>query len=131
MKEIDVVAAVIIREKNGRKEVLGVERSYGEFKGGWEFPGGKIEENEEPKVALLREIKEELDADIIIKEFFLTVDYQYEHFILHMDSFISVLDSDITLLEHKEARWLHKDNLYDVNWLPADIPIVKKLEEYL
>ncbi len=128
MKNIQVSAAIIIKQINNQKFVLATQRAYGEFKGGWEFPGGKVEEGEDPKRALLREIKEELDADITIIEFFDKVEYGYPNFILHMNCYIAELNSNIKLIEHKDAKWLKRDELFDVEWLPADIDIVNKLK---
>lgn len=127
MKSINVAAAIITREKDGKTEILATERGYGEFKGMWEFPGGKLEPGEDSSEALVREIKEELDADITVKRFFDSVYYEYPTFKLNMDCFLCELNSNIVLLEHEDAKWLEKENLFSVDWLPADEPIVKKL----
>jgi 8-oxo-dGTP diphosphatase len=125
MKTIEVVAAIIL---DGEK-VLSTQRGYGEFKGGWEFPGGKIETNETPENALLREIKEELDAEIQIGKLFHTVEYDYPNFHLTMHCFICKLISrDINLIEHEAVKWLRKNELDSVKWLPADIEVVEKLK---
>ena len=107
MKSIRVVAAVIQRQNNGRNEIFATQRGYGEFEGGWEFPGGKIEAGETPQAALIREIKEELDADILVGDLLDTVEYDYPKFHLSMDCFWCKLQSDhVELNEHEDARWL-------------------------
>ncbi len=131
MKEVNVVAAIIIKKNLGQIEVLATERGHGEFKGGWEFPGGKIEENESPKNALSREIKEELGAEVEIKELFCKVRHQYEKFMLNMDCYLVALKTSIELKEHSDARWLNSNNIMSVEWLPADIPVAKKLQDYI
>ncbi len=126
MKSIEVVAAIIVSEG----KVFATQRGYGEFKDGWEFPGGKMEPGESPEDALKREIREELATEINVDSFLHTVDYDYPNFHLTMHCFIcSVVSGKLTLLEHESAKWLTKDNLYSVDWLPADIEVVKKLEE--
>ena len=126
MKTIKVVAAIIICENR----VFATQRGYGEFKGGWEFPGGKIEEEETPQQALLREIKEELDTDIEVCEFFDTVEYDYPKFHLSMDCFLcKVLSGDLILKEHQAAKWLRKEELDSVDWLPADLGLIRKIAE--
>lgn len=121
----------MVREKNGKKEILATERGYGDFKGEWEFPGGKLEKGESSKEALIREIKEELNSEIEIKELFQTVDYTYPTFHLSMDCFIAEFKSDFKLSVHNNYRWLDSENIRSVNWLPADIEIIDKLEKYL
>ena len=125
MKHINVVAAVIIR--NGR--IFATQRGYGEWKDWWEFPGGKIEPGESPEEALLREIREELAIDIVIDRHLTTVDYDYPDFHLTMHCYICHLKDAIQphLLEHEAARWLGRDELEEVNWLPADVEVVKAL----
>lgn len=132
MKTIEVVAAVI-KNKN---MYLATQRGYGEFKGMWEFPGGKIETLENKKDALVREIKEELNADISVDRYLCTVEYNYPEFHLIMYTYICSLKSktienvkhnDLEL-EHEDYKWLTLDNIDDVNWLPADIEIVNKLK---
>lgn len=132
MKTIEVVAAVI---KN-KDMYLATQRGYGEFKGMWEFPGGKIETLENKKDALVREIKEELNADISVDKYLCTVEYNYPEFHLIMYTYICSLKSktienvkhnDLEL-EHEDYKWLTLDNIDEVNWLPADIEIVKKLK---
>lgn len=127
MKSIEVVAAIIKKEN----KILATKRGYGEFINMWEFPGGKIEPGETKKAALIREIKEELDADIKIDEFALTVEYTYPTFHLTMHCYICSLKDSITLLEHNDARWLEKDEFNSVNWLPADIEVIDFLKNYL
>ena len=128
MKQIEVVAAII---QHGDK-FLATQRGYGDFKDGWEFPGGKIEPGEEPKEALKREIKEELAVAIEVQEFLCTVKYQYETFYLTMHCFIcELVDSEITLLEHEAAKWLTVDTLDSVDWLLADVEVVEELKKWL
>lgn len=124
MKTVNVVAAIIC---NGSK-YFATQRGYGEFKDWWEFPGGKIEPNETPEEALHREIKEELDIEITIDTHLVTVDYDYPKFHLHMYCYLCHVSSgEPTLIEAESARWLSKEELSSVNWLPADILVVKKL----
>ena len=128
MKKIRVVAAIIIE---GDK-VFATQRGYGEFKGGWEFPGGKIESNETPQEALVREIREELETEIEVGELLHTVEYDYPEFHLSMDCFICKIKSgDLVLKEHEAAKWLTKDTLDSVEWLPADLGLVPLIEEVL
>ena len=123
MKTIRVVAAVI-RDKD---KIFATARGYGEFKGGWEFPGGKIEEGETPQEALVREIKEELEAEIEVGQLIDTIEYDYPNFHLSMDCFWAELKegSEMTLLEHEAAKWLARDELDSVDWLPADVKVVE------
>lgn len=128
MKKIEVVAAII--EKN--KSFLATQRGYGDFKGMWEFPGGKVEEGEDPKDALVREIKEELNVEIGVKEFLCTVDYDYPTFHLTMHCYLChVVKGDLYLNEHLAAKWLKPEELDQVEWLPADIDVVRALEKLL
>ncbi len=130
MKTIRVAAAVI-RSVNEKQEpvVFATQRGYGEYKDWWEFPGGKIEDNETPEEALVREIREELDAVIRVDGFLTTVEYEYPSFHLSMDCFwCSLQDSHMTLLEHEAARWLLPEELHRVNWLPADLLVVNQIE---
>lgn len=128
MKTIRVVAAVIQRQNNGRNEIFATQRGYGEFEGGWEFPGGKIEAGETPQAALIREIKEELDADILVGDLLDTVEYDYPKFHLSMDCFWCKLQSNhVELNEHEDARWLSREELDSVDWLPADITLVERI----
>ena len=125
MKKINVVAAIIIKDQ----KILATQRGDGEFKNGWEFPGGKIESGESPEHALEREIREELDAKIRVGELFDTIEYDYPNFHLSMKCFLCSLISDqLTLREHEAAKWLTKENLSSVEWLPADITIIDKLK---
>ena len=128
MKNIKVVAAIIIN--NGK--VFATQRGYGEFKDGWEFPGGKIEIGETPEQALVREIQEELDTKINVKEKIDTVEYDYPNFHLSMDCFIcNVIKGNLILKEHESAKWLTKDELYSVDWLPADKGLIEKIKEHI
>ena len=124
MKTVEVVAAIII--KDGR--VFATQRGYGEFKDGWEFPGGKIEPGESRKEALVREIKEELDADIRVGSLLETVEYDYPAFHLSMHCFFcELISEDIVLKEHEDARWLSEEELGIVDWLPADVGLIDKI----
>ena len=124
MKTIEVVAAII---KKGDK-IFATQRGYGDFQGGWEFPGGKVEPGETLEAALVREIKEELEADINVLELFDVVEYDYPKFHLTMHCFICELVSeDVVLKEHSAVRWLDKDGLKTVNWLPADEGLIGKI----
>ena len=128
MKTIEVVAAIIIKDN----KVFATQRGYGEFIDGWEFPGGKVEANEGKKDALVREIKEELATDIMVKDLLTTVEYDYPKFHLTMHCFICELQNrDITLLEHKASKWLANNELDTVDWLPADLDVVEKLKEVI
>ncbi len=128
MKTVEVVAAIIVRE--GR--ILATQRGYGDLAGGWEFPGGKIEPGESAEEALVREIREELDATIAIDSFLTTVEYDYESFHLTMHCFIAYhVAGAFALLEHSAAQWLSPDTLRDVAWLPADVLVVDALERRL
>jgi len=128
MKTINVVAAIII--KDGK--VFSTQRGYGEFKGKWEFPGGKIEDGETSEEALIREIKEELDVDIKVNELLDTVEFDYLKFHLSMQCFLcSITNGDIVLNEHSDARWLRKNQLYDVEWLEADVKLIKNIDNYI
>lgn len=128
MKNIKVVSAIIIN--NGK--VFATQRGYGEFKDSWEFPGGKIEIGETPEQALVREIQEELDTQINVKEKIDTVEYDYPNFHLSMDCFIcNVIKGNLILKEHESAKWLTKDELYSVDWLPADKGLIEKIKEHI
>ncbi|MDR3071909.1 MAG: (deoxy)nucleoside triphosphate pyrophosphohydrolase [Clostridiales Family XIII bacterium] len=127
MKSIHVAAAVVI--KDGR--LFTTQRGYGNYAGYWEFPGGKIEPGETPAEALIREIREELNAEISIDRPFLDVEYDYPEFHLIMHCFLCSLKSDVSLREHRDARWLDKENLYSVKWLGADIEVLNALEDIL
>ena len=126
MKSLNVVAAIIHKDN----KILATKRGYGEFINQWEFPGGKIEENETKEEALIREIKEELNVEIEITNFALDLEYQYPTFYLKMSCYDCIIKSGTPkLLEHNDARWLSKDELDDVNWIPADIAAVDYLKE--
>ena len=128
MKTINVVAAIIIKDN----KIFATQRGYGEFKDGWEFPGGKVEQGEAPENAIVREIKEELDSVIEVIEYFDTVEYDYPNFHLSMKCYIcTVVSGKLELLEHEAAKWLDKDSLDSVAWLPADLGLVDKLKDYL
>ena len=124
MRTIRVVAAVI-RDNN---RVFATQRGYGDYKDWWEFPGGKVEEGETPQEALKREILEELDTEIEVRDFITTVEYDYPKFHLSMDCFWStVVSGKLTLLEHESAMWVPIDQLRSVDWLPADMIAVNKI----
>lgn len=126
MKTVRVVAAVI---RDGDK-IFATQRGYGDLKGGWEFPGGKIEEGETPQAALKREIMEELDTEIEVGELIGTIEYDYPDFHLSMGCYwCSVVSGDLVLKEHEAARWLPKDKLRLVKWLPADIRLVDIIQK--
>ena len=132
MKTIKVVAAVIcdnIKEKN---KIFATARGYGELKGGWEFPGGKVEPGETPQQALVREIMEELDTEIKVGERIDTIEFDYPTFHLSMDCFwCQLIRGNLELLEAAEARWLTKETLKSVDWLPADSGLIEKIEKAL
>ena len=133
MKKIRVVAAVIRAVNNENKPVIfATQRGYGEFKGGWEFPGGKIESGETPQQALKREIMEELDTEIAVGELIDTIEYDYPNFHLSMDCFwCEVIHGELILKEAEDAKWLIKEHLADVKWLPADVTLIEKIGEAL
>ena len=130
MKTVRVVAAVIKAiDENGEPIIFATQRGYGEFKGGWEFPGGKIEAGETPQEALKREIMEELDTEISVGELIETIEYDYPTFHLSMDCFwCEIVKGDLVLKEHEAAKWLKKEQLDDVEWLPADVTIIKTIK---
>ncbi len=132
MKTIRVVAAVIKAEKNGEPIIFATQRGYGVFKDGWEFPGGKIQEGETPQEALKREIMEELDTEIEVGELIDTIEYDYPEFHLSMDCFwCSIVKGDLVLKEHEAAKWLTKESLDEVDWLPADKDLIEKIRKSL
>ena len=129
MKTIKVVAAVIKAVNiNGEDIIFATQRGYGEFKDGWEFPGGKIEEGETPQEALKREIMEELDTEISVGELIDTIEYDYPTFHLSMDCFwCEVIKGNLVLKEAEDAKWLKKNELDKVDWLPADVELIGKI----
>ena len=133
MKTIRVVAAVIkATNEKGEPMIFATQRGYGAYKDGWEFPGGKIETGETPQAALKREIMEELDTEISVGELIDTIEYDYPEFHLSMDCFwCEIVSGDLVLKEHEAARWLTKERLDDVDWLPADVTLIEKIREAL
>ena len=128
MKTIRVVAAVIRKDD----KIFATQRGYGDLKGGWEFPGGKIEDGETPQEALKREIEEELDTEILVGELIDTIEYDYPNFHLSMDCFwCEIVEGKLVLKEHEAARWLDRKTMDDVEWLPADVTLVGKIKEAL
>ena len=126
MKTIKVVAAVI----RNKDKIFATARGYGEFKGWWEFPGGKIEAGETPQQALVREIREELTAEITVGDLIKTVEYDYPKFHLSMDCFwAEVKSGQLILKEAEAARWLSKSELDDIKWLPADLELIGSIKE--
>ena len=133
MKTVKVVAAILKAvNENGETIIFATQRGYGDFKGGWEFPGGKIESGETPQEALKREIIEELDTEVSVGELMDTVEYDYPQFHLSMDCFwCQIVRGNLVLKEHEAARWLTKDELNNVEWLPADITLIEKIRNLL
>lgn len=128
MQTKNVVAAVIL--KDGK--LFATQRGYGNYKDWWEFPGGKIEPGETPQEALRREIREELATTISVGELLTTIEYDYPEFHLSMQCFRCTIEAgELTLLEHEAARWLGKDELQSVQWLPADVALVEKIRPLL
>lgn len=128
MKTIRVVAAVICDSVKEKRKIFATARGYGEFKGQWEFPGGKIEEGETPEQALKREIREELDTDIEVYDLIDTIEYDYPNFHLSMDCFwCKTITGELVLKEAEAAKWLRKDELDSVQWLPADLALIEKI----
>jgi len=126
MKTINVVAAIIKKDN----KIFATQRGYGEFKGGWEFPGGKMEAGETPQQALCREIEEELETEISVDQFVTTVDYDYPNFHLTMHCFLcSIKEGNLTLLEHSAAKWLDMKHIDTVDWLPPDVEVVNQLKK--
>ena len=133
MKTIRVAAAVIkaIRE-DGTNVIFATQRGYGEYKDGWEFPGGKIEPGETPQQAIRREIVEELDTQIEVGDLIMTVEYDYPGFHLSMDCFwCEIIKGNLVLLEHEASRWLGRDDLNSVDWLPADRELIERIREMM
>ncbi len=133
MKTVRVVAAVIkAANENGEPIIFATQRGYGDFKGGWEFPGGKIEEGETPEEALKREIMEELDTEILVGNLIDTVEYDYPTFHLSMDCFwCEIVKGDLVLREHEDAKWLTKGEIESVDWLPADVEVLEAIRAEL
>lgn len=127
MKTVKVVAAIISKDN----KIFATQRGYGDFKDGWEFPGGKVEPGESPEDAIVREIKEELGADIKVTGFLTTVEHDYPTFHLSMDCFWAELvdGTEMTLIEHEAAKWLTIDHIDSVDWLPADVKVLSQLKE--
>ena len=126
MKTIRVVAAVI---RKGNR-IFATQRGYGEFKDGWEFPGGKIEPGETPQEALVREIREELETEIRVGDLIDTIEYDYPTFHLSMDCFwCEIVEGSLELKEHEAAKWLDRESLYTVDWLPADVGLIEKIRK--
>ena len=132
-KIIRVVAAIIkATNEAGETIIFATQRGYGDFKGGWEFPGGKIEEGETPQEALVREIREELETDIEVGELIDTIEYDYPTFHLSMDCFwAEIVSGDLVLKEHEAAKWLTCEELDSVEWLPADVTLIEKIIQLL
>lgn len=130
MKTVRVVAAAIKAENGkGQPIIFATQRGYGDLKGGWEFPGGKIEEGETPQEALKREIMEELDTEISVGDLIDTIEYDYLTFHLSMDCFwCQIVKGDLVLKEHEAAKWLSKDELDSVEWLPADVTLISGIK---
>ena len=132
LKTIHVSAAVILKEENGTKKIFATERGYGEWKDWWEFPGGKIEEGETAKDAIIREIKEELNTTIKPIQHLCTVEYTYPKFHLVMECFLcQIQEGSLTLLEHENAAWLSRGELESVKWLPADVEVLNYVKDLL
>ena len=128
MKRISVAAAIIMRDGL----ILATERGYGDYKDQWEFPGGKLEEGETGEEAIVREIREELDAEIEVESHLCTVEYDYPSFHLSMQCFIcSLVGEKLVLLEHEDMAWLEKEKLDSLRWLPADVLVVDEIKKYL
>lgn len=128
MKTIQVVAALIVHDGH----FFATQRGYGEWKGWWEFPGGKVEPGESPEDALVREIREELATEICVERYVTTVEWDYPAFHLSMRCYLcSIVSGSLTLLEHEAAAWLDHGHLRDMNWLPADETIIEKIETLL
>ena len=132
VKQITVSGAIILRENNGIKEIFATQRGYGDWKGWWEIPGGKLEIGETPEQCIVREIREELATEVRAEKILGVVDYDYPTFHLTMHCILcSIVSGDLKLLEHEAAKWVTKETLRSVDWLPADRLILDKIEEIL
>ena len=132
MKTIKVVAAIICNDMERKSKIFATARGYGDLKGGWEFPGGKVEPGETPQQALKRVIMEELSTEIKVGELIDTIEYDYPTFHLSMDCFwAEVVTGQLELKEAEAAKWLTKDQLESVAWLPADITLIDKIRQYM
>lgn len=132
MKTIKVVAAIICNDMERKSKIFATARGYGDLKGGWEFPGGKVEPGETPQQALKREIMEELSTEIKVGELIDTIEYDYPTFHLSMDCFwAEVITGQLELKEAEAAKWLTKDQLESVAWLPADITLIDKIRQHM
>ncbi len=128
VKTVNVVAAIICDSLKRPKKIFATQRGYGEYKDGWEFPGGKVEAGEAPEQALAREIREELDTEVEVGEYLDTIEYDYPSFHLSMRCYwCTVKSGNLVLKEHEAAKWLSKETLDSVEWLPADITIIEKI----
>lgn len=128
MKTIEVVAALIVHDRR----IFATQRGYGDWKGYWEFPGGKVEPGESPEDALVREIREELATEISVGRHVTTIEWDYPAFHLSMRCYLcSVVSGSLTLLEHESAAWLDREHLGDVQWLPADKSVMSEIEAIL
>ena len=134
MKQVTVSGAVILRTNTdtNKKEIFATQRGYGDYKDGWEIPGGKLEPGETPEACIIREIHEELATEIKAERILGVVDYDYPNFHLTMHCILcTIVSGELKLLEHEAAKWLTKETLHSVNWLPADQLILDKIEEIL
>ena len=134
MKQVTVSGAVILRTNpdTNKKEIFATQRGYGDYKDGWEIPGGKLEAGETPEACIVREIREELATEIKTEKILGVVDYDYPNFHLTMHCILcTIVSGELKLLEHEAAKWLTKETLHSVNWLPADELILDKIETLL
>ena len=132
VKQITVSGAIILRENNGIKEIFATQRGYGDYKDGWEIPGGKLEPGETPEECIVREIREELATEVRAERILGVVDYDYPTFHLTMHCILcTIVSGKLQLLEHEAAKWVNKETLRSVDWLPADQLILDKIEELL
>ena len=134
MKQVTVSGAVILRTNpdTNKKEIFATQRGYGDYKDGWEIPGGKLEPGETPEACIVREIREELATEIKAEKILGVVDYDYPNFHLTMHCILcTIVSGDLKLLEHEAAKWVTKETLHSVDWLPADQLILDKIEELL